>query len=351
MAEKWEQRAAVKFCFLLGKMAGEAIVMLETAYKKAAMGKTQVYEWFSRFRDGELSLADQPRSGRPSTSRTDENIARIRELILEDRRRTIDELVDLSGVSWSSCQRILSEELQMKRVAAKFVPHVLTADQKQSRVDACRELKEHLEIDPDLFSKVITGDESWCYAYDPETKQQSSQWKSSTSPRPKKARRVKSKVKTMLISFFDANGIVHSEFVPNGRTVNQAFYLKVLKRLRDAVRRKRPELWQSGEWWLHHDNAPAHKALSVKQFLTKNGMTQLIHPPYSPDLAPCDFFLFPRMKKVLKGKRFADVEEVKTKTTEALKGITLQEFQDCFEKWKTRLDRCIASNGQYFEGD
>ena len=174
------------------------------------------------------------------TSRTDENIARIHELILEDRRRTIDDLVNLSGVSWSSCQRILSEELQMKRVAAKFVPHVLTADLKQSRVNACRELKEHLEIDPDLFLKLITGDESWCYSYDPETKQQSSEWKSSNSPCPKKARRVKSNVKTMLISFFDANGIVHSEFV------NQAFYLQVLKCLRDAVRRKRPELWQGG---------------------------------------------------------------------------------------------------------
>jgi len=214
----------------------------------------------------------------------------------------------------------------MKRVAAKFVPHVLTADQKQSRVDACRELKEHLEIDPDLFSKVITGDESWCYTYDPETKQQSSKWKSSNSPCPKKARRVKSNVKTMLISFFDANGIVHSEFVPNGQTVNQAFYLQVLKRLCDAVRRKHPELCQSGEWWLNHNNAPAHKALSVKQFLTKNSMTQLLHPPYSPDLAPCDFFLFPRMKKGLKGKRFADMEEVKKKTMEALKGITLEEL-------------------------
>jgi hypothetical protein len=72
-------------------------------------------------------------------------------------------------------------------------------------------------------------------------------------------------------------------------------------------------LWQSGEWWLHHNNAPAHKALSVQQFLTKNSMTQLLHLPYSPDLAPCDFFLFPRMRKVLKGKRFAGVEEGKEK--------------------------------------
>ena len=96
----------------------------------------------------------------------------------------------------------MSEELQMKRVAAKFVPHMLTADQKQPRVDACRELKEHLEIDPDFFLKVITGDKSWCYAYDPETKQQSSEWKSSNSPCPRKVWRVKSNVKMMLISFF-----------------------------------------------------------------------------------------------------------------------------------------------------
>ena len=137
MAGKLEQLAVVTFCFLVGK----TVVMLETANKEAALGKTQVYKWFSRFRNGELSLADQPRSGRPLTSRTDENIARICELILEDRRRTIDDLVDLSGVSWSSCQRILSEELQRKRVAAKFVSHVLTVDQKQSRVGACRELK------------------------------------------------------------------------------------------------------------------------------------------------------------------------------------------------------------------
>jgi transposase len=94
MAEKLEQCAAVKFCFLLGKVAGEIIVMLEMAYKAATLGKTQIYEWFSRSRNGEVSLADQPRSGQPSTSQTDENITRICELILEDRHKTIGDLVD-----------------------------------------------------------------------------------------------------------------------------------------------------------------------------------------------------------------------------------------------------------------
>ena len=124
----------------------------------------------------------------------------------------------------------------MKRVAAKFVPYMLTVDQKQSRVDACRELKEHLEIDPDLFSKVITGDKSWCYTYDPETMHQSSEWKSSNSPRPKISAASEVKCQDDADFFFHANGTVHSEFVPNGQTVHKAFYLQVLKLLRDAVR-------------------------------------------------------------------------------------------------------------------
>jgi len=95
-------------------------------------------------------------------------------------------------------------------------------------------------------------------------KQASSQWKTSNSPKAKKARQVRSNVRIMLISFFYANGIVHKEFVPPGQSVNQQCYLKVSKRLHDSVREKRPEMWSSSDWFLHHDNAPAHTALIVQ---------------------------------------------------------------------------------------
>jgi len=133
--------------------------------------------------------------------------------------------------------------------------------------------------------------------------------------------------------FFNANGIVQKEFVPPAQTANQQFYLKVLKRLRDSVRKKQPAMWSSGVWFLHLDNAPAQTTLNVLQFLAKkkkNSMTVLPHPPYSPNLAPCDFFLFPRMKGQMKGKRFADVSKVKKKTLEVLNNISTEEFQKCF---------------------
>jgi len=86
------------------------------------------------------------------------------------------------------------------------------------------------------MSRVITGDESWVYGYDPESKQQSSQWKSPGSPRLKKARQSHSAIKSMLIMFFDIRGIVHHEFVPQGQTVNAQFYCSVLHCLRNNIR-------------------------------------------------------------------------------------------------------------------
>jgi len=136
------------------------------------------------------------------------------------------------------------------------------------------------------------------------TKTQSSQWKNPGSPRPNKARQVRSNIKSMLIFFFDQNGIVHKEFVPPGQTVNVAFYVEVLKRLRENVRKKRPNQWRNNTWLLHHDNAPAHAALLTRRFLTDNIMTVVPHPPYSPDLAPSDFFLFPKLKMKLRGEDF-----------------------------------------------
>ena len=162
-----------------------------------------------------------------------------------------------------------------------FVPRVLTQDQKDSRVAICQETVIN---DPTLLLNVITGDESIVYVYDPETKLQFSQWKSPGSPRPKKARMQKSKLKMMLICFFNHEGIVHQEFVPPGMTVNVDFYCDVLRRLRENVRRKRPQKCQNQNLIIHHDNVPAHRSIKVSQFLAKNNMRVIphTHPIWPP---------------------------------------------------------------------
>ena len=91
----------------------------------------------------------------------------------------------------------------------------------------------------------------------------------------------------------------------------QVYYLEALKRLHEKVRGKRPELFANNSWILHHDNAPAHTALSVREFLATKQITVLEHPAYSPDLAPSGFFLFPKIKEILKGRHLGDIDDIR----------------------------------------
>ncbi|XP_033610182.1 uncharacterized protein LOC111871520 isoform X2 [Cryptotermes secundus] len=293
--------------------------MLTKAYGESVMSKTRVYEWYKRFQDGREDVADDERPGRPSTSTTDENVEKVKAMIMNDRRITIREVADDVGISIGSCHEIFSNVLGMKRVAAKFVPKLLNFEQKQRRMEVAQESLKEVNDDAELLKRVITGDETWVYGYDVETKAQSSQWKHPGSPK--------------------------------GQTVNKEYYLKVQRRLREAIRKKRPDLWKNNSWLLHHDNAPAHTSLLVREFLAKNNTVTMPQPPYSPDMAPCDFFLFPKIKRTLKGRRFTSIDDIKSASLKELKAIPKIEFEKCFDDWKKRWRKCIISNGDYFEGD
>ena len=169
---------------------------------------------------------------------------------------------------------------------------------------------------PRVMERVITGDESWFFQYDPETKRQCLEWRSKGSPRPKKARMPKSKVKCMVVCFFDSLGIVHKGWVPAGQTVNQYYYKDILERLRKRVIWVRPNI--ATNWILHHNNAPAHApAFSVAQLLTSKGIMVMLQPPYSPDLTPCDF-LFQKAISAKKGHHFESTEDIQKSVTQAL---------------------------------
>ena len=345
-----EQGTNIKFCVKLGKTATETFNMLLEVYGDSCMSRTRVFEWHKRFVDGRLSVEDDAKPGRPCSVKTDVNIEKVRELVRTDRRLTIRMMADQLGIDKELVRSILVDNLGMRKVCAKMVPRLLSEDQKTRRLHVCQDILQQLQTDATLLEKVITGDKSWIFEYDPETKRQSCQWKSPGSPRPKKARMQKFQVKVMLITFFDHQGMVHHEYVPHDQTVNQYFYKEVLTRLMAKIRRKRRELWASNTWILHHDNAPAHAALSVRQFLATKQVTILDHPPYSPDLAPCDYF-FPKLKGTIKGTRFEGVEDIKSNVTSFLKRITKEDFAECFQAWRRRMEKCTEVQGDYFEGN
>jgi hypothetical protein len=144
--------------------------------------------------------------------------------------------------------------------------------------------------------------------------------------------------------------IVHFEFLEQGRTVNQHCYLEILASLREAIRRRRPEIWPDS-WILHHGNAFAHDVLAVREFLAKILIMKVDHPPYSSDLAPRDFWLLSKLKTALKGHKFSDISDFQGHATTILQNIPEDEFQKCFEQCKHRVTKCIGAQGDYFGGD
>ncbi|UYV66801.1 hypothetical protein LAZ67_4002890 [Cordylochernes scorpioides] len=290
----------------------------------------------SRFKAGRISIEDAPRQGRPKFQRTDENVQKITDLIKENPRTTLLEIEQDTGISKTTIGKIVTKDLKLKKTPAKCIPRFLTNEQNLCRLATCEDMFKMTRTDPEWKDKIITGDETWVYGYDPETKRQSAEWRGQGEPSPKKSRILKSRNKVLLVAFLDNKGIVHREYLPAGQTVIKEMYLSILRRLREAIRKRRPEKWTNGDWILHHDNARPHIEHLVTSFLAKNGTEILPQSPYSPDIAPNDFFLFPKLKAVLKGRHFDTREDIIEKSLLALKSISKEAYKNCFENWEKR---------------
>ena len=153
----------------------------------------------------------------------------------------------------------------------------------------------------------------------------------------------------MLIVFFDSQGIVHKEFLQEGCTVNAEYYKGVSDRLISHIRQVCPTLYCTRDFFLLHDNTPVHSAARISQFLTQKQVATLHHPPYSPDLSPPNYFLFPKVKLNLKGARFDTTEEVQKAVTDQLNKIPSEDFSNAMKKLETHANLCITPNGSYFE--
>ncbi|UYV75016.1 hypothetical protein LAZ67_12002102 [Cordylochernes scorpioides] len=300
MEQKLKQRICIEFCVKLQISATDTFEMLNKAFPNNAPKRTTVFEWHSRFKAGRISIEEDPRQGRPTFQRTDENVQKITDLIKENPRTTLLELVQDTGISKTTIGRIVTEYLRLKKTPAKVIPRFLTNEQKLCRLASCEDMLEMTRTDPEWKDKIITGDETWVYGYDPETKRQSAEWRGQGEPRPKKSRILKSRNKG------------------------------------SDSKKKRPEKWTNGDWILHHDNARPHTAHLVTSFLAKNGTEILPQPSYSPDIAPNYFFLFPKLKAVLKGRHFDTREDIIEKSLLALKSIPKEAYKNCFDNWEKR---------------
>ncbi|UYV61582.1 hypothetical protein LAZ67_1005402 [Cordylochernes scorpioides] len=222
---------ALDLVFILGPADKEH----ETAEKYLSFFKTR------RFEAGRISIEDDPRQGRPKFQRTDENVKKFTDLIKENPRTTLLELEQDTGISKTTIGRIVTEDLRLKKTPAKFIPRFLTNEQNLCRLATCENMLEMTRTDPEWKDKIITGDETWVFGYDPETKRQSAEWRGQV-------------------------------------------------------------------------------------------------------IAPNDFFLFPKLEAVLKGRHFDTRDYIIEKSLLALKSIPKEAYKNCFDNWEKRW-RCTCVRG------
>lgn len=253
----------------------------------------------------------------------------------------------------TTAHHIVKKNLKLSRKVAKFVPRLLTDEQKRMRVECCRQNLQRLKDDPYLLDKIITGDESPVHLHNPENKFDSSAWLPCGADHPVKALHSRLQRWMMLTVFFDSCGTILVEFTEE--IIDTDAYVETLRHLCERIRKKRPGMWKGGvdsstdrEFIIHQDNASPHTSNITLAFLFDQDL--LAHPRYSPDLAPCDFWLFPTLKKKLRGIKHRNLNILKASVKTALKSIDADEFQGAMIKWITRWRKCIAAEGNYFEG-
>ena len=204
-----EQRLAIKFSFKAGKSATETLQMVNAAYGDQALSRSNILRWYGRFHDGREDIEDDPSSGRPTECLNDSNVEKISQLLLQNRYLSLRMLADEVNIIKDTVRNIVVEDLRKRKICSRFVPRSLTPEQKDRRIAACRDLIATADSDPDFFKKIVTGVEMWCFAYDPTTKRQSAAWVGETSPRLKKLLFQKSRLKAILVIFFDWQGVIH----------------------------------------------------------------------------------------------------------------------------------------------
>ncbi len=161
----------------------------------------------------------------------------------------------------------------------------------------------------------------------------------------------------MLVLFFDTKGVVHMEFVPQGETVDGEMWVQFLHHLKESIRHKRPIMWKGGfdgktdhDFILHMDNASVHGGLEALTFYGENNFTLLSHPPYSPDLAPCDYWAFPALKAKLRGTKFRNITEAQAEVRRQFRLTPQADFEQAIYDLPIRWSKCCSAGGDYFEG-
>ncbi|XP_015189019.1 PREDICTED: histone-lysine N-methyltransferase SETMAR-like [Polistes dominula] len=311
-----------------GKNATQAAKRICDVYGHDAVSVRVAQSWFKRFQSGNVDVKDAPRSGRPITEKVDE----ILEKVEQDRHISSHDIGKELNIDHKTVLNHL-EKAGYKKKLDVWVPYNLTVKNLMDRIFICESLLKRNEIEP-FLKRLITGDEKWI------TLQQSESSKTVI-----KSEFASSKV--MLCVWWDWKGIVYYELLSPGQMIDSNLYCQQLDKVHQAIEIKRPELINSEGIVFHHDNARSYTSLETHQKLRGLGWEVLMHPPYSPDLAPSDYHLFRPLQSSLNGVKLTSKEACENQLLQFFAQKSQQFYTDGIMILPQKWQKVIDQNGIY----
>ena len=206
-----------------------------------------------------------------------------------------------------------------------------TNSTRQSCPLCCQELLQQSEVNPTkLFNRIVTGNESWIHHYDPLSQLEAKIWKKPGEQAPTRLRQERSAGKIVMIIFWDSDGVLLTEYLPRGTTINGPYYASIIERLYSVIVEKGRGKVSHGVLLLY-DNAPIYKCKIVQAAIRQAGFIELNHPAYSPDIAPFDYHLFSNLKKFLRLKNFSSDDEAVTTVEDYFTDLNLEFFVKAYK--------------------
>lgn len=313
---------------------------MKKAYGTHCPSESFIRKWIARFDSGDLSIDDRARSGRPVVT---ENIAAVQSCIQEIPSASARIIAGIVGIDKNTVIKILSNNLHLKKKYAKWVPHILTDDQKLLRVQCSQALKDILiSLSSLQRTATITCDESWLYLTYFEEARYLHEDEELVKPK-----RLISDPKIMIFTAFSTAGLVLLTSLPSSTTFNSATMCdNILPALKEAAR-KNKGIRNDLRLRIHMDNARPHTSKATQKVLNELKFIQLPHPPFSPDISPNDFFLYGMLKKELQGRHHETFDDLIKSVDEILHKISKKTYSAVYEDWIDRLNAVIDRGGNY----
>ena len=335
---KTEISTIIKFLWLSLMSNQEIYDALCKVYDAETVTLRTVQKWTLRFSCGSSSIHDEKRTGRPENKALRK---KLKTYIKDDPYASTRELARRASCSKSTVFNIIKNELGMSKINVRWIPKVLKESQKKERIRLAENIFTLLS-DSSQHELVYTQDETWISWSNPRK----SMWLLSGVERPVVEKPSIRKTKLLISVIFNVNGIVSIVALPRGEKFTKKFFLgEVIEHFAKNVKIPKTKN-EKFKVKLHFDNAPVHR---IDANLLAMNISRVPHPPYSPDLAPCDFFLFGYLKMMLEGQNFESDEDLVIEVHRIFQSIPQSTLIRVYTEWMQRCKKCIENNGEYIE--